>query len=49
MFAESLYVATSLICKIPLASKVPDSNAAGILNLSNIIIKMSENKINTIR
>ena len=36
-----MYVAISEICKIPLASKVPDNNAAGILNLSNI----SESKL----
>ena len=39
----------SAICKNPLANKVPDSKAAGILNLSNMIIKKIENNINNIK
>ena len=32
----------SAICNIPLATKVPDNKGAGILNLSNIRMKMIE-------
>ena len=39
----------SVICKIPLANKVPDNNAAGILNLSKKKIKMIEDIINKIK
>ena len=42
MFGGNLYDAISVICKKPLAIKVPASSGAGILNLSKIIIKTVE-------
>ena len=46
ILGESLYEATSIICKKPLATKVPANKAAGIFNLSKIKIKIIETKIN---
>ena len=45
----NLYVATSLTCKIPLATKVPDNKAAGIFNLSNNKTKTIDAIIRIIR
>ena len=45
----NLYVAISLTCKIPLATKVPDNNAAGTFILSNNKIKIIDPIIRIIR
>ena len=39
----------SVICKNPLANKVPDSKAAGILNLSKIMIRIIEDMMSNIK
>ena len=41
MFGGSLKAAIFVICKKPLATKVPDKRAAGILNLSKNKIKIT--------
>ena len=42
-------IATSNICKIPLATNVPESNAAGTLNLSKKKMKTNDAMINKTR
>ena len=49
MLLEIVYEAISVICKNPLATKVPDNNAAGTLSFVKIKIIIIEAIIKIIR